>query len=65
MLFGTGCREIQELSQVWDKLKGLEAHWLCEDLEEVLGVEGVGARSITGEHKRLTVVVKERPALSS
>ena len=38
VLLGSGCREGQELRQVWEKLRGEAeeaAHWLLADVEEV------------------------------
>jgi hypothetical protein len=52
-LFGSRCREEQELWQVWDRLNGEAeeaAHWLLTDVEEVFEtpVEGVEAGFVSG-----------------
>ena len=64
-MLGSGCREGQELRQVWDRLKeeAEEAsHWLLSDVEEVFvtGIEGVGAGSVSGETRRRIVEAREK-----
>jgi hypothetical protein len=64
VLLGSGCREGQELRQVWDRLTGEAeeaSHWLLTDVKEVFvtAIEGAGAGSVSAETSRRIVEARE------